>query len=168
MKVSLIVAIAKNRAIGKNNDLLWRLPADMKFFKNTTLGHCIITGRKNYESIPKKFRPLPNRTNIVLTRNPDFYEENIVLTNSLNSAWEEAKKRNETEVFIIGGGQIYREALEQNLVDSMYITHVNASFEDADTFFPEFNASHWDRESLMVYSADEKNPYDFEIIRYQK
>ena len=133
MMVSIIVAVAENNVIGKNNDLIWHLPKDMQFFKQTTLHHHIITGRKNYISIPVKFRPLANRTNIVLTRQQDFPEEGCVVLNSLEAAIKFAKQNNENEVFIIGGGQIYKEALEKNLVDKLYVTHVHHSF-DGDTF----------------------------------
>lgn len=143
MIVSLIVAKARNNAIGKDNRLLWHLPADMKFFRETTSGHCIITGRKNFESIPEKYRPLANRTNIVVTRNKEYPQSGIELTHSLESALEFAKKLGETEVFIIGGGQIYKEAIEKDLVHRMYITEVDAEFE-ADTFFPDFSKEQWE------------------------
>jgi dihydrofolate reductase len=139
---SIIVAISENNGIGKDNDLLWHLPADMKFFRKTTMGHCIITGRKNYESIPEKYRPLAKRTNIVVTRNINYQAEGAIVKNSLESALEYADSAGEEEVFIIGGGQIYKEAIEKNLVDKMYITHVANNYE-ADTFFPEIDFSEW-------------------------
>jgi len=167
MIVSLIVAVAENNVIGKDNTLIWHLPKDMQFFKQTTLNHHIITGRKNYISIPEKFRPLANRTNIVLTRQNNFTEENCVIHNSLEAAIEFAKKNNETEVFIIGGGQIYKEALDKGLVDKMYITHVHHTFE-GDTFFPEVNIEKWKKISEEHHSKDEKHTYDFSFCVYSR
>lgn len=167
MIVSLIVAVAENNAIGKNNDLLWRLPNDMKYFKETTLNHHIITGRKNYISIPEKYRPLANRTNIVLTRDLSFKSENCIIKNSLETALTFAKENGETEVFIIGGGQIYQEALSKKLVDRMYITHVNETF-DADTFFPNFNLNEWKITTEEKYQADEKHKHSYTFVIYQK
>ena len=163
---SLIVAVADNQVIGKDNDLIWRLPDDMKFFKNKTSGHHIITGRKNYLSIPKKFSPLPNRVNIVLTRQKDFEEADCIIKHSLEDAIAFAEQHNEEELFIIGGGQIYKESLEKNLIDRMYITHVHESFE-GDTFFPEIN-SNWKRVWEEKHSKDEKHPYNFTFALYEK
>jgi len=167
MITSLIVAVAENNVIGKDNDLIWRLPKDMKFFKETTLNHHIITGRKNYISIPKKFRPLPNRTNIVLTRQTDFEEEGCVIEHSLESAIAHAKDNNETELFIIGGGQIYKEALEKGLIDRMYITHVHHDF-DGDTFFPEIDENSWNKVSEISNSVDEKHQHPYSFVVYEK
>ncbi|HRJ35584.1 MAG TPA: dihydrofolate reductase, partial [Flavobacteriales bacterium] len=102
MRISLIVATAPDGAIGKDNKLLWHLPADMKYFRETTSGHCVITGRKNYESIPEKFRPLPNRTNIVLTRNKNCNFPGAISVSSLQEAIKVCQQHNETEAFIIG------------------------------------------------------------------
>lgn len=167
MITSLIVAVAENNVIGKDNDLIWRLPKDMKFFKESTLNHHIITGRKNYISIPKKFRPLPNRTNIVLTRQTDFEEEGCVTAHSLEEAIAHAKNNNETELFIIGGGQIYKEALAKGLIDKMYITHVQHQF-DGDTFFPEINNEAWKKVSEIENPVDEKHQYPFSFLVYEK
>lgn len=167
MITSLIVAIAKNNAIGKNNELLWNLPNDMKHFKDTTLNHHIITGRKNYISIPPKFRPLVNRTNIVLTRNIDFLEKGCVVKHSLEDAIQFAKEKNETELFIIGGGQIYKEALEKGIVDKMYVTHVDKEFE-ADTFFPNINHNVWKKTKEELFKADKKHAYPYSFAVYEK
>jgi len=167
MITSLIVAVAENNVIGKDNDLIWRLPKDMKFFKETTLNHHIITGRKNYISIPKKFRPLPDRTNIVLTRQTDFSEEGCVISNTLEDAIIYAKNYNETELFIIGGGQIYKEALEKGLIDRMYITHVHEEF-DGDTFFPEIDPSIWEKNSEVKNPTDEKHTHSYTFTIYEK
>ena len=167
MKISLIVAIAENNEIGLNNDLLWRLPNDMKYFKEVTTGHHIITGRKNYISIPKKFRPLPNRTNIVLTRQGNFDEDGCFSFNNLEDAITFAKENNETELFIIGGGQIYNEVLSKNIIDKMYITHVHSNFE-ADTFFPNLDFKSWKKTSSISHDIDEKHPYSFTFAVYEK
>lgn len=161
---SIIVAISENNGIGNDNDLLWHLPSDMKFFRKTTLGHCVITGRKNYESIPEKYRPLTKRTNIVVTRNANYKAEGAVVKNSIEEALEFAKSENESEVFIIGGGQIYKEAMENNFIDKMYITHVANSY-DADTFFPEIELSNW---SIEERFALESESFTAEVRVYEK
>lgn len=155
------------RGIGKNNDLMWHLPADMKFFKETTQGQIVVMGRKNYDSIPEKYRPLPNRLNVVLTRNVAFKAENCLVFHSLSDAMSHFQDEKERIVFIIGGGQIYREALEADVVDEMYITHVNYVF-GADTFFPEFDRKNWKIETLFEYEADEKNEYTFVVNKYSR
>lgn len=167
MKVSLIVAIDRHRGIGKDNDLLWHLPADMKFFRETTTGHIVVTGRKNYESIPEKFRPLPNRENAVLTRNTDYEAEGCLIFHSLKTCLAHYQNETERTVFIIGGGQIFKEAIESGVVDEMYITEVNHTFE-ADTFFPEFDGDAWTSETVKTHEADEKNPYPFVIRRFER
>src|SRR3954469_17655108 len=111
MIVSAIAALSKNGVIGKNNDLPWKLPDDMKFFMETTKGHHVIMGRKNYESLPPKFRPLPNRTNIVITRQKNFSAPGCDVVNSLEAAIEIAKAHNEGEVFIIGGAEIFNQSM---------------------------------------------------------
>jgi dihydrofolate reductase len=165
MKVSLIVAVDQANGIGKNNDLLWHLPADMRFFKETTTGHIVVTGRKNYESIPERFRPLPNRENAVLTRNESYQAPGAKVFTSLQQCLEHYQQEDERVVFIIGGGQIFQEVLALNCVDEMYITHVQGIFE-ADTFFPKIEDAHWKSESIATHEVDEKNAYAFEIKRY--
>ena len=167
MIISLIVAIAENNVIGKNNDLIWRLPNDLRYFKEKTLNHHIISGRKNYHSIPKKFRPLTNRTNIVLSKQIDFKEDGIVVFHTLEEAINFANNNNETELFIIGGGQIYKEALNKNLIDRMYITHVNQSF-DGDTFFPKLALNQWKKTSEITHPIDEKHLYSYSFAVYEK
>lgn len=156
--ISIIVAVAQNQAIGKNNDLLWHLPTDMAFFKEKTKGHCIITGRKNYESIPAKFRPLPNRTNIVITRQAEYNGGGAEVVSSLDDALAFAKTIQNEEIFIIGGGEIYRQALP--LVDTIYLTRVHHSFE-ADTFFPELDDAIWQEVESIYHEADERHAYAF-------
>jgi dihydrofolate reductase len=167
MKVSLIVAVAENMVIGKDNDLIWHLPKDMKFFKTTTESHYVIMGRRNYESIPDKYRPLPNRPNIIVTRQQNFVAEKCDVVNSIEAALEIAKTNNEAEAFVIGGGQIYRLALEKDLIDTMYITHIHQSF-DGDTYFPEVDLNIWKETNRTESKADEKNAYDFSIVTYEK
>jgi dihydrofolate reductase len=167
MTVSIIAAVPENRAIGKDNQLVWNLPKDMAFFTSTTKGHHVIMGRKNYESIPPKYRPLPGRTNIVVTRQKDYSAPEAHVVNSIDEGIELAKKAGEKEVFVIGGGQIYEVALKNDLVDVMYLTHIHHEFE-GDTFFPKFDSSKWEREQIMHHEQDEKNPYDFDVYRYVK
>jgi len=166
MKVSLIVAVSENGVIGKNNDLIWHLPNDMRFFKETTMGHHVIMGRKNFESIPHKYRPLPNRTNIIVTRQTDYKAQGCVVVNSVEAALEIVKNNGENEPFIIGGGQIYKLVLEAKMIDKIYLTKVHHSF-DGDTFFPELN-SEWKEVSKVENKADEKHSYDYDFITLKK
>ena len=167
MIVSIIAAVAKNRVIGKNNQLIWNLPKDMKFFMDSTMGKFIITGRKNYESIPEKYRPLKNRTNIIVTRNHNYLAEGCTVVNSISDGINLARENGEEECFIIGGGQIYQQALEGKMVDKLYITHVDGEFE-GDTFFPEVDYNNWKSTLVMSNEADQKNPLDFSVIIYEK
>ena len=162
MIVSLIVAVSENGVIGKDNDLIGHLPKDMQFFKETTMGHHVIMGRKNFESIPHKYSPLPNRTNVIITRQADYAAEGCVVVNSVEAAIEIAKQNGDTEPFIIGGGQIYKLALEANLVDKIYLTKVHHSFE-GDTFFPALNTD-WKEVNKAENKADEKHSYDYDFI----
>ena len=166
MKVSLIVAVAENGVIGKDNDLIWHLPKDMRFFKETTMGHHVIMGRKNFESIPHKYRPLPDRTNIVITRQSEYKAEGCIVVDSVEAALEIAKNNGDIEPFIIGGGQIYRIALEENLVDKIYLTKVHHSFE-GDTFFPELS-SDWKEANKTEIKADEKHKYNYDFITLER
>lgn len=161
MKISIIVAVAKNGVIGKNNALPWHLPADMIFFKEKTTGHCILTGKKNYFSIPAKNRPLKNRTNLILTRDIHFTEPDCHIFHDIESAIDFAEKSGETELMIIGGAEIFRLALEKNLVDRIYVTEIQAEIE-GDVFF-EIPKTGWDKKLLFKHFKDEKNPYNFEI-----
>lgn len=168
MKVSLIVAVASNGAIGKNNQLLWHLPADMKYFKNTTRGHTVIMGRKNYESIPSKFRPLPERTNIILTRKPHYVADRCLVANSLSEAIRLAEQQNETECFIIGGGEVYKEALEKKVCTKLYITYVETEISDADTFFYFSPDATWKKTKDEKVDADEKNQFNMRFCVFEK
>lgn len=163
--ISIIVAVAENNVIGKNNSLIWHLPADMKYFKEKTSGHCIITGRKNYESIPEKFRPLPNRTNIVITRQADYNAPGAIIVSSIEEAIEKAKQTGDTEIFIIGGAEIYKEFLRY--ADKIYLTRIYHSF-DGDSFFPEWNAHEWHETNRINGITDEKNIYPHDFITLEK
>ena len=166
MKIALIVAVSENGVIGENNDLIWHLPNDIKFFKEKTLNHHVIMGRKNFESIPHKFRPLANRTNIIVTRNKNYSADNCLVTNSLREAINLAKKNNEEEAFVIGGGEIYKLALEEDLVDRIYLTRIHHEF-DGDTFFPYIDEK-WIETHRSEYKKDEKHKYDFTFLTYEK
>jgi dihydrofolate reductase len=135
--VSIIVAVGKNREIGKKNGLLWRLPEEIKRFKKLTTGHTVIMGRKTFQSIPEKFRPLPNRTNIVITRDSSFKPEGVIVTHSMEEALSEARKIEKEEIFNMGGGEIYKLGLPH--ARRLYLTLVHKEFPEADTFFPEYS-----------------------------
>jgi dihydrofolate reductase len=167
MKVALIVAMDAERGIGKNNDLMWHLPADMRFFKETTLQQIVVMGRKNYDSIPEKYRPLANRLNVILTRNKIFEAENCLILHSLETCLNAFQNEIERTVFIIGGGEIYKMAMELNCLDEMYITIVDGIF-GADTFFPEFDETNWDKNTIGNQFPDEKHSNGFEIVKYVK
>lgn len=155
MKISCIVAVAKNNVIGKDNDIPWYLPADLKYFKRTTLNHHIIMGRKCYESIGK---PLPKRTNIILTRNPFYLVSNCYISSSLGEALQLAEDNGEEEAFIIGGAQIYELAMDK--CDTLYLTEVDLEVE-GDVFFPEISFEEWELVSEDAHQADEKNEHDY-------
>lgn len=161
MKISIIVAVAPNNVIGRDNTLIWHLPADMKYFKEKTTNHCIITGRKNYESIPEKFRPLPNRTNIVITRQTEYKAPGAIVVDTLEKAIAKAKEIEKEEIFIIGGGEIFKQSME--ITDRLYLTKVEGNFE-GDVFFPEFNLKEWKEVYREDCRADEKNKYDYSFI----
>ena len=154
MIVSIIVAIGENNAIGKNNQLLWYMPADLKYFKNKTSGHTIIMGRKTFDSVGK---PLPHRRNIVVTRQ-DIKIEGCEVVKSIDDAI--ALCKGEDEVFIGGGAEIYRQAMDKT--DRIYLTIIHKMF-DADTFFPEIDFTKWVETEHEDHQADEKNklPYSF-------
>lgn len=165
MIISLIAALAKNRVIGKNNDLPWRLPDDMKYFMETTKGHCVIMGRKNYDSLPHKFRPLAKRTNIVVTRQENFEAEGCIVVHSMEAALEEAVKQKEKEVFVMGGAEIYAQALA--VANRLYLTEIDAEIE-GDTFFPAVNYKDYKEISRTRHHADEKHRYAFEFVIYER
>ncbi len=151
---TIVVAMGKNNEIGADNSLLWHLPKDLKHFKEITSGHPVIMGRKTYESIGK---PLPNRTNIVVSRKKDWFEEGILIVGSIKEALKFAKKIDEN-IFVIGGGNIYEQTID--LADKLEVTHVDASL-NADTFFPKIDLKVWVKTQEMCVEKDEKNNYDF-------
>ena len=165
MKISIVVAASENNAIGKDNRLIWRLPLDMKFFKEKTIGHCVVTGRKNYESIPDNFRPLPDRTNIVVTRKKDYSAPGAIVVHSLEDAIAKAKELNETDLCIIGGGEIYRQSLA--LTDVIWLTRVHHEF-DAHVFFPVLDPTQWKITWKEEHAADEKHLYPFTFLKYER
>ncbi len=155
--ITIIAALGKNNEIGLNNDLLWRLPKDLKRFKALTTGNTIIMGRKTYESIG---RPLPNRKNIVITRNKTYQAKGCLVVNSLDEALEQCESQ---ECFIIGGASIYKEAFP--IATKMELTLVD--FEGkADTFFPTINFDNWTLNQKESHKADDKNAYDFQFNTY--
>ena len=158
--ISIIAAIADNNAIGKNQQLLWHLPADMKHFKELTTGHAIIMGRKTFESLPNG--PLPERKNVVLTTLPEAGFVNCFPCESMRDALDLCEK--EDEIFIIGGALVYRQALSK--ADKMYITRVHHEFENADAFFPEVNWDLWEEVDRQEFPADEKNAYPYTFLTY--
>jgi len=160
MVVSIIVAVAQHNVIGKDNKLIWHLPKDLKHFKETTTGHFIIMGRKTFES---NGRPLPNRTNVIITKDKNYQAEGCIVVHSLKEALDFAK--NESEVFIIGGGEIYKQAMP--IADRIYLTKVHQLF-DGDTFFPEINMNEWTEISNQYFAPDEKNKYPFSIILLER
>ncbi|MFM8914420.1 MAG: dihydrofolate reductase [Flammeovirgaceae bacterium] len=165
MIISLIAALAKNRVIGKNNDLPWHLPDDMKYFMQTTKGHHVVMGRKNYDSIPEKFRPLPNRTNIVLTRQKNWAAEKCLVAHTLEAAIDIARKNSEPELFIIGGSEIYELAFP--FANRLYLTEIDHALE-GDTYFPTFDQSHWAEQSRRHHPMDERHAYSFDFVVYHK
>lgn len=159
-RISLIAAIARNGVIGRDNDLPWRLSADLQYFKKITSGHSIILGRKNHESIG---RPLPNRTNIIITRDPGYQAEGCLVAHSLDNAINLAG--DDDEIFIIGGAQIY--ALAMDRVQRMYLTEVKTDIQ-GDVLFPDYDRSLWQEISREQHTADENNEYDFDFVVLEK
>lgn len=158
--VTIVVAMGLQNEIGFNNELLWHLPKDLKHFKNLTSGHPIIMGRKTYESIGK---PLPNRTNIVISRKKNWFEEGILIVGSIKEAVKFARKIDEN-IFIIGGGTIYEQTLD--LADRLEVTLVKAELE-ADTYFPKIDSKIWKLVNEDCHEKDEKNEYDFCFRTYE-
>ena len=158
--IIMIAAAAENNALGKNNDLLWHLPDDFKRFKQMTTNHYIIMGRKTFESFP---RPLPNRTHVVITRQPEYYYENVIVVEELAEAL--ACVPDGEDSFIIGGGEIYKLALP--FVDKIELTRIHAQFE-ADTYFPELDSKEWELTDKQYHPKDDKHLYDFTYETYER
>ncbi len=166
MKISIVVAVSENNAIGRGGDLLWRLPLDMQYFKAITMGHHVLMGRKTYESIPRKFRPLPGRVNLVVSRQEGFTAPGCKIVSNVEEGLRFAEANEETELMVIGGGEIYRQFFD--LADRIYLTKVHHVFQHADTFFPEVLRSKWQPIHRERHFADEKHRYDFEVIILEK
>lgn len=163
MKVSIIVATSLNHAIGKENKLLWHLPADLKFFKNTTMGCPVIMGRKTFQSIG---RTLPGRQNVVITRDNTFNTDkqfDLTVVGSIDEAL--VKLHSEKEVFIIGGGEIYKQSIDS--VDTVYLTLVNTII-DGDVYFPEIDKNKFDLVWEEKHVADEKNKFDYTFQKFER
>ncbi len=162
MILSAITAIAQNNVIGKNNTLPWRLPADMRFFKKTTMGHPVIMGRKTYESFKKA---LPGRTNIVITRQENYSLPDAEVVHDLQDAIVRARELDRKEAFILGGAQIYEQSLP--LLDKLYLTRIYEDFE-GDTLFPAFDLSEWEMTGIEPHEPDEKNDYFYAFQLWEK
>ena len=163
MTLSIIVAVANNNVIGRDNKLPWKLSTDLKRFKDLTMGHHVIMGRKTFDEIRK---PLPGRTNVVVTRNVDFNPEGVAVARSVDEAVRKAEATADPEIFIIGGAEIIRQTL--HMADRMYLTRVHAEPE-GDTFFPDFDdVNEWQLVDAEHYEADEKNEHPFSFLTYER
>lgn len=167
MKISLIAAVAENGVIGRNNDMPWHLPDDFAFFKRKTNHHPIIMGRKSLEALGK---PLPNRTNIVITRNPDFNAQGVTVVHTLDEALTQAKAVNQEdhltkEIFVIGGAEIYTMALP--IATTLYLTEIHRTYE-GDTYFPTFNKAEWQETERKPHPADDRHEVGFDFVTYER
>lgn len=160
--IKIIVACDEKNVIGKNNQLIWHLPADLKHFKNLTTGHSIIMGRKTFDSIGKA---LPNRNNLVVSRQNQILADGIILCHSLEEAILKAKSLSRDDIFIIGGAEIYKQALE--IADQVILTRLHDYF-DGDAFFPEMPSQEWEIIQTERGITDEKNPYQYSFLTYQR
>ncbi|WP_146904725.1 dihydrofolate reductase [Adhaeribacter aerolatus] len=159
--IASIFAMSENRVIGKDNKLPWHLPADLKFFKATTLHHPILMGRKTYESIGK---PLPQRTSVIITHQPDYQVPGALVVNSLTEGIKTAQAIH-PDIFIIGGAEILKEAFP--LIDTMYLTHIHATF-DGDVFYPDYNEQEWQEVWREDHEPDEKNKYPYSFLKLKR
>ena len=159
--IEAIVAVASDWAIGRQGELLCYMPADMRHFKETTMGHSIVMGRKTFESFPR--RPLPGRQNIVITRNADWQYEGVTVAHSLEDAFAAAQT---DTVFIIGGAQVYEQALP--LVDVLHLTMIHARWAEADAFFPAIDMNEWQEVSREHHPSDHRNAYEFDFITLKR
>ena len=164
MTLSFIVAASENNAIGINNELPWRLPEDLKFFKRTTMGKPVIMGRKTYESLG---RPLPGRLNVVISSSANLQlPEGTVQASSISEAIAVAESEKQEEVFIIGGGKIFADSI--HLADRLYITRVHTTISNADTLFPDIDHTHWKLVWQEAHHADDKHAYNYTFQRYER
>ena len=160
--LAIVVAAAENNVIGKDNDLIWHLPADLKHFKSLTMGHPMIMGRKTFEAIGK---PLPGRTSIIITSQKDYQAEGCVVVHSLEEAIAKGRELDAEQVSIIGGANVYQQALP--LADKVYLTRVHASFE-GDAFFPELPEDMWQVVEQEHHELDEKNKYSYTFLTMKR
>lgn len=163
MEISAIVATDLNGCIGKGNQIPWHLPADLKYFRMLTTGHTVIMGRKTFESIGK---PLPNRVNIVISRKSDYEAEGCTVVQDIEMALELSKSNKSEKVFIIGGGEIYRQS--QNLWQSLFLTLVETEIQDGEVFFPAIHESEWELLESRTFEPDEKNTYLYHFKHYRR
>lgn len=168
MKISIIVAVAANGVIGADNkdgkpDMVWHLPDDSRFFKQKTMGHPVIMGRRSYDAIGK---PLPHRLNIVITRNADYKAEGATVVSSLDEALTVARAAEESEIFITGGAAIYKLALE-SVATTLYITEIEKAYE-GDTYFPEFDKADWVEVERRHHPADDRHDSAFDFVTYER
>lgn len=163
MTVSIIAAVANNNVIGRDNKLPWHMPGDLKWFKKLTTGHHVLMGRKTFQEFSK---PLPGRVNVVITRNPNWFAEGVAIARSLDEAISKAEAAGDTEIFVIGGAEIFAQVLHR--ADRMYITRIHAEPE-GDTFFPEFDdVNEWKLVDSEHLEADEKNAYPYSFLIYER
>lgn len=162
LKISLISAVAENGVIGRQNDLPWHLPDDFAYFKRKTSHHPIIMGRKSLEALGK---PLPNRTNIVVTRNAQFQVAGVTVVHTLDDAIAEAQTVNKEEIFVIGGAEIYAMALP--IATTLYLTEIHKAY-DGDAYFPEYDKNEWDEVSRVPHPADERHEVGFDFVEYER
>lgn len=170
MILSIIAAIGKNNELGKGNELLWHMPADMRHFRETTSGHPVIMGRKTFESLGTSAdgslgKPLPNRRNIVVTRNMDYRKSDVEVVYSLDVAMKLLENLSD-EVFVIGGSEIYRQALP--FADKLYITRIDGEDKEADAHFPEIRNTEWEESYREHHDADDKNPFAYTFLTYKR
>ncbi len=162
MIISHIAAMTRNRIIGRENRLPWKLPGDMAYFKNTTMGHYVIMGRKNFEA---EGRPLPGRTNIVLTKQENYDASGCTVVHSIEEALNLARENQQEEVFIIGGGDIYEQTLD--IADLIYLTIIDTELQ-GDVYYPALNMDKWKIRSQKKNHKDERNPYDYTFYIFEK
>ncbi|WP_408006226.1 dihydrofolate reductase [Pseudalkalibacillus sp. A8] len=156
--ISLLLAMGKNRVIGKDNDLPWHLPEDLKWFRRVSTGHTVIMGRRTYESIGK---PLPNRKNVIVTNDKNYQAEGCIVTHSI----DEALQQDGDEQIVIGGTNVFKQVLDR--AERIYLTYIDEEF-DGDTFFPEIDESEWELKSKEKGIKNEKNPYDYYFMIYER
>ena len=159
MKISIIAAIGSNNELGRDNDLIWRLPNDLKFFKSVTTGHTVLMGKNTFWSLPKV---LPNRTNIVITHSDEKFPDEVVIYNSIESFLNDYRDSDE-EVFIIGGASIYKQFID--MAENLYLTEIEASCPDASVYFPDFNKEDYDK---SIIGSNEDNGISYKHVLYKR